>query len=252
MKVAVCLKQTLSRESQIRPDEKGTWVREGDGSWELNEPDGFALEAALRIKDAHGAEVIVVSAGPDRVSSVLREALARGADRAIHVTDESPAADIDPQAVAHALAAALKDEQPDLVLTGLQSDDHGFGQVGVALAEALGFCHATIVVDIDILPDGVRVKRELEGGRFQRLSLRLPAVLTVQSGINRLRYVTLRGVMAAKKKDIRRIQAPASAARQRIVAIRIPDRQRRTHFVGGSPSEASEELVRLLKSAGAI
>src|SRR5512139_270368 len=143
MKIAVCIKQVPTREWQPRLNDAKTWVRDQDVSWELNEPDAYALEEALRLREKHGGEVIAVSAGPARVTQVLREALARGADRALHVEGET-LAQADAFAVAEALAAAIGPETPDLVLTGLQSDDMGFGQTGVILAERLGVAHATI------------------------------------------------------------------------------------------------------------
>src|SRR5580765_209042 len=156
MKIAVCIKQVVTREWQVRINESKTWVRDQDASWELNEPDAYALEEALRLKEKHGGEVIVVSAGPARVTQVIREALARGADRALHVQDDSlPTGDA--FATAGALAAALRDEGVDLVLTGLQSDDQGFAQVGVVLAEALGMAHATIIMEVQVNGTELRV-----------------------------------------------------------------------------------------------
>src|SRR5712675_1941815 len=134
MKIAVCIKQVPTREWQPRLNDDKTWIRDQDASFELNEPDAYALEEALRLKEKHGGEVIVCSAGPARSTQVIREALARGADRAIHVEADALAT-ADANAVAEALAEAIKGEQVDLVLTGLQSDDQGFGQVGVVLAE---------------------------------------------------------------------------------------------------------------------
>src|SRR5581483_11229425 len=139
--------------------------------------------------EAHGGEVVVCSAGPARVAQVLREGLARGADRAIHVEHDALAG-ADAFAVADALAAAMQDERFDLVLTGLQSDDQGFAQTGVVLAERLGLAHATIVMEVKVDGAALRVKRELEGGWFQWVAMALPAVLTIQSGINQLRYAT--------------------------------------------------------------
>src|SRR5512132_1422466 len=211
MKTAVCIKQVPTREWQPRLTDDKTWIREADASFEMNEPDAYALEEALRLKEKHGGEVVVCSAGPARVAQVIREALARGADRAIHVEDDSLAS-ADAFVTATALAAAMKDEQFDLILTGLQSDDQGFAQVGVILAERLGLPHATIIMEVQVDPSAgsgqgggaLRVKRELEGGWFQWVAMPLPAVLTIQSGINQLRYATLKGIMAAKKKEIRK------------------------------------------------
>lgn len=252
MKIAVCVKQVVTREWQLRVNDDKTWVRDRDASFEMNEPDAYALEEALRLKEQHGGEVIVVSAGPTRVAQVLREALARGADRAIHVEDETLAT-ADAFGVADALAAAIRDEQVDLVLTGLQSDDQGFAEVGVVLAEKLGLAHATIIMEVQMTDGRLRVKRELEGGWFQWVSLPLPALITIQSGINQLRYATLKGIMAAKKKEIRRVDAPAGlAARQRIVNLSFPEKTKQTRMLGGTPAEAAKELVRVLREEARV
>jgi electron transfer flavoprotein beta subunit len=247
MKIAVCIKQVVTREWQLRVNESKTWIRDQDASFELNEPDAYALEEALRLKEKHGGEVVVCSAGPARAAQVIREALARGADRAIHVESDALAT-ADANTVADALAAALKDEQVDLVLTGLQSDDQGFGQVGVVLAEKLGMPHATIIMEVQAGPDGLRVKRELEGGWFQWVALPLPALLTIQSGINQLRYATLKGIMAAKKKEIKKVAAPSSAqTTQRITSIYFPEKGKKTQMLSGSPADAAKELVKRLR-----
>lgn len=252
MKIAVCVKQVVSREWQVRVNDDRTWVRDQDAAWELNEPDAYALEEALRLKEQHGGEVIVVSAGPARVTQVIREALARGADRAIHVDGEHLAT-ADAFVVADALALALKDEACDLVLTGLQSDDQGFAQVGVILAERLGVAHSTIIMEVQVSGTTLRVKRELEGGWFQWISMPLPAVLTIQSGINQLRYATLKGIMAAKKKEVKVVAAPAAAAaRQRIVSIYVPEKTKATRLIGGTPAEAAAELVRVLRDEARV
>jgi electron transfer flavoprotein beta subunit len=252
MKIAVCIKQVVTREWQVRINEDKTWVRDQDASWELNEPDAYALEEALRLKEKHGGEVIVVSAGPARVTQVIREALARGADRALHVQDDSlPTGDA--FATAGALAAALRDEGVDLVLTGLQSDDQGFAQVGVVLAEALGMAHATIIMEVQVNGAELRVKRELEGGWFQWIAMPLPAVLTIQSGINQLRYATLKGIMAAKKKEIRAVPAPPKpAARQRIVSVYLPQKSKQTKLISGASADAAKELVRVLRDEARV
>ena len=259
MKIAVCIKQVPTREWQPRLDEARTWIREQDASFEMNEPDAYALEEALRLKEKHGGEVVVCSAGPARVAQVLREALARGADRAIHVEDDRLAG-ADGFVTAQALAAAMSAEAFDLVLTGLQSDDQGFAQVGVILAERLGAPHATIVMEVQATPAAapgqpgtLRVKRELEGGWFQWVAMSLPAVLTIQSGINQLRYATLKGIMAAKKKEIRKVAAPSEmAATQKIVSLYVPVKAKKTQMIGGSPSDAAKELVRRLREEARV
>jgi electron transfer flavoprotein beta subunit len=247
MKIAVCIKQVVTREWQLRVNESGTWIRDSDASFELNEPDAYALEEALRLKEKHSGEVVVCSAGPARVAQVIREALARGADRAIHVESDSLAT-ADAFVVATALAEAIRDEKFDLVLTGLQSDDQGFGQVGVVLAEKLGIPHATIIMEVQASDGGLRVKRELEGGWFQWMSLPLPALLTIQSGINQLRYATLKGIMAAKKKEIRKI-APSSSAEPmlRIAGVHVPQKAKQTQMIAGSPADAAKQLVTKLR-----
>jgi electron transfer flavoprotein beta subunit len=249
MKIAVCLKHVVTRDGAVRVDEAGTWIRDRDAAFELNEPDAYALEEALRLKEKHGGEVVAVSAGPARVTQALREALARGADRAIHVDGEALAR-ADASMVAKALAAALKGEGLDLVLTGLQSDDQGFAQVGVILAEALGLSHATIVMEVQAAEGGLRVKRELEGGWFQWVTLPLPALLTIQSGINQLRYATLKGIMAAKKKEIRTVPAPAGLTPLvEIRSLAVPEKQKQTRLIQGTPAEAARELVKALRDA---
>ncbi len=252
MKIAVCIKQVVTREWQLRVAESGTWIRDSGASFELNEPDAYALEEALRLKEKQGGEVIVCSAGPARAGQVIREALARGADRAIHVEADALVT-ADAFTVADALAEAIKSEQVDLVLTGLQSDDQGFGQVGVVMAERLGIPHATIIMEVQVTEGGLRVKRELEGGWFQWVSLPLPALLTIQSGINQLRYATLKGIMAAKKKEIRKVTPTmASAGVQRISRMYFPEKSKTTQMISGSPAEAAKQLVTHLRDEARV
>ena len=247
MKIAVCIKQVPTREWQPRLNEAGTWIREQDASYELNEPDAYALEEALRLREKHNGEVVVCAAGPARVQQVIREALARGADRAIHVEDESLGS-ADAALTSAALAASMSDERFDLVLTGLQSDDQGHAQVGVMLAERLQIPHSTIIMEVQVEANRLRVKRELEGGWFQWIAMPLPALLTIQSGINQLRYATLKGIMAAKKKEIRKVALPGGlAAAQQIVALALPTRSKQTQMITGSAPEAAKDLVRRLR-----
>ena len=204
MKIIVAIKQVAVRDSQLRIAASGQWIDEADLAYEINEPDAYALEAGLQLKEAQGGEVVALSAGPPRVAQTIREALAKGADRAIHIEEDLSSAD--PLATCRLLAAALKAETPDLVLTGLQSDDLGYGQTGPILAELLGVPHGTIIMQVAKSDSGIRVKRELEDGWFQFVDMPLPALLSIQSGFTKLRYATLMGIKKAKTKEIRRVK----------------------------------------------
>ena len=252
MKIAVCIKQVPTREWQPRLTDDKTWVRDQDVSYEMNEPDAYALEEALRLREKHSGEVVVCSAGPARATQVIREALARGADRAVHVEADA-LANADAVTIASALGEAIRDERFDLVLTGLQSDDQGFGQVGVVLAEKLGMPHATIIMEVQASDSSVRVKRELEGGWFQWITMPLPALLTIQSGINQLRYATLKGIMAAKKKEIRTATfTPTGQGGQKIVSLYAPEKGKKTQMIAGTPAEAARELVTRLRDEARV
>ena len=257
MKIAVCIKQVPTREWQPRLTDDKTWIREQDASWEMNEPDAYALEEALRLREKHGGEVVVCSAGPSRVQQVIREALARGADRALHV-EANGLANADAFVIADALAPAMAEERFDLVLTGLQSDDQGHAQMGVVLAERLDIPHSTIIMDVEITGESdqdrkIRVKRELEGGWFQWIAMPLPALLTIQSGINQLRYATLKGIMAAKKKEIRKVAIPAELRpSQQILSLALPTKAKQTQMITGSAGDAAKELVRRLREEARV
>jgi electron transfer flavoprotein beta subunit len=251
VRIAVCLKQVVTRETPVRIDRAGSWIDESQAGWELNEPDAYALEAALRLREQHGGEVVAVSAGPVRVTQVLREALARGADRAIHVSGDHLAS-ADAMSTSVALSTALAGEQADLVLTGLQSDDQGAGQVGVMLAQFLGVPHASIVMAVEVSAATVRVKRELEAGWSQWVTLPLPAVLTIQSGINQLRYATLKGIMGAKKKEIRTVAAATHTPSQRIVRLVLPEGAKKTEIFSGPPAQAAAGLVGALRDRARV
>ena len=244
MKIAVAIKQVPLRDSPLRVNAAGTWIDEDNLSFEINEPDAYALEEALQLREKHSGEVIVISAGPARVAQALREALAKGADRGIHVEVETT----DTLRVANLLAAALKEEAPDLILTGLQSDDLGYGQTGVILAELLGMPSSTIIMQVEVQPGKVRVKRELEDGWFQHIEMPLPAVLTIQSGLNKLRYATLMGIKKAKTKEIKVVSAsdgsPASVV---IEKLYTPEKNSQGQIFSGDPKAAAAKLVEKLR-----
>jgi electron transfer flavoprotein beta subunit len=250
MRIVVALKQVPARDSALRVGPSGRWIREEDLSFEVNEPDAYALEAGLQLKEKHGGEVIVVSAGAARAAQSIREALAKGADRAIHIEEER-LEDWDTLGVARLLAKALESEKPDLILTGLQSDDLGYGQTGVVLAELLGLPHATIIMEVEKTDGAIRVKRELEGGWFQHVEMPLPALLTIQSGISKLRYATLMGIKKAKTKEIRRVTAAelgaAPGQAMEIRRVYLPQRTKQTEILDGSAKDAAAKLVERLK-----
>ena len=250
MKILVAVKQVPVRDSAVRIDDRGTWISEEDISFEINEPDAYALEEALQLKEKHGGEAIVLCAGPERVNQTIREALAKGADRAIHI-ECADLPGLGALGVARLLATATRTENPDLILTGLQSDDFGLGQTGVVMAELLDIPHATIVMQVDKQDGGLRVKRELESGWFQWVEMSLPALLTIQSGINKLRYATLMGIRKAKTKEIRRLDqselGPPSPAYVSIERLYQAVKKKNAQFIGGAPWEAAAKLVEKLR-----
>jgi electron transfer flavoprotein beta subunit len=251
MKILVCVKQVPQKDAPLKLNETGAWIRE-DVSYEVNEPDAFALEEALRQKEKHGGEVVVITSGPARSQQVLREALAKGADRAIHLEDNAFVG-LDAFNTAKAFAAAIKDEQFDLIFTGLQSDDYGYAQTGVILAELLGWPHATIIMRIEKTDAGIKVKRELEAGFFQFVDMPLPALLTIQSGINKLRYATLIGIKQAKNKPMRKVtlaevQSAIGPNLQEIERLYVPQKTKNTEFIEGSPAEIAKKLVDKLRN----
>ena len=248
MKIIVCIKQVPAKDAPLAIS--GNWIKESDIGFEMNEPDSFALEEALRLKEKHGGEVIALSMGPERVKQTMKEALAKGADRGIHIADDN-FFQLDPLGAAKVLSAAVKSENPDLILTGLQSDDQGFGQTGVLMAAELDRPHATIIMAIEVADGKMKLKRELEAGWFQWIECPLPAVLSIQSGINKVRYATLKGIMAAKKKEIavvtRESLGVTSEPTQCVEKIYVPTKTKKTEFLTGTPKEMAAKLVEKLK-----
>jgi len=250
LKILVCMKQVPQKDAPLKLSESGTWIRD-DVAYEVNEPDAFALEESLRQKEKHGGEVVVITSGPARAQQALREALAKGADRAIHLEDNAFVG-LDAYNTASAFAAAIKDEKFDLIFTGLQSDDYGYAQTGVIL-ELLGWPHATIIMQIEKTAGGIRVKRELEAGFFQFVDMPLPAVLTIQSGINKLRYATLIGIKQAKNKPVRKValaevQAAIGGNLQKIERLYVPQKTKKTEHIEGAPAEIAKKLVDKLRN----
>jgi len=203
MKLLVCIKQVPDMESRFKPNVSGTWYEEADLAFRMNEYDEYAVEEAVRLREqlGEGAELTVLSIGPDRVVEAIKKALAMGADKAVHVQDPAVAGK-DPWQIAAIIAAHARAQAYDLIFTGMQSQDRGSAQVGVLVAEQLGYSCATTLVGFQYADGVVIAKRELEGGIKGAVKLRLPALVTCQLGLNVPRYPTLPNIMKAKKKEI--------------------------------------------------
>jgi electron transfer flavoprotein beta subunit len=251
MKIVVLMKQVANKDAVLRIGKDEKWIEETDLAYVTNESDGYALEESLRLKEKKGAgEVIVVSMGPRRVQTTIKDALARGADRAIHVVVEDSNR-LSPYQSAKILADAVREENPDLVMTGLQSDDNNYSQTGVILAELLGIPHATIVIEVDAGGADFRVKRELESGWYQWFTYPLPSLLTIQSGISQIRYASLKGIMAAKKKEIKEVTPNIEEfnSGQKIQKVYFPLKTKQTQMLGdGDVKRGATELVEKLRT----
>ncbi len=251
MKIAVLIKQVPGSESALPINDSNNWIDESAATFVMNPPDNFALEEALLIKEREeGGEVIVLSMGPSRVQKVIREGLAKGADRGIYIEEESQI-EIDPLIIAQRFADVLKEENCDLILTGLQSDDTGMGQTGVLIGEMLGLSTATLVVETNVVNQDIKIKKELESGWFQWVQLPLPASISIQSGLNTPRYPSLKGIMGAKKKEIKIVSTSELSSRtknQLMENIYVPKASKKTEVIDGPVDKTVERIVEILKS----
>ena len=251
MKIAVLVKQVPGSESSLPINESNDWIDESSITYVMNPPDNFALEEALIIKEKIGSgEVVVVSMGPSRVQKVIREGLAKGADRGIHI-QEDEIIETDPLLISERFTDALKSENFDLILTGLQSDDTGMGQTGILIGEMLGLSTATLVIQTDLSQDKIKVKRELESGWFQWVELPLPASISIQSGLNTPRYPSLKGIMGAKKKEIKIVSTSSLTTGSKVQAIDkifVPATSKQTEVIEGDLDHVVGRIVDIMKS----
>ena len=251
MKIAVLVKQVPGSETALPILENQKWIDEEQVSFVMNPPDNFAIEEALLIKERTGdGEVVIVSMGPARVQKVIREGLAKGADRGIHL-EEDGQIQTDPLSIAKSISSILMDENFDLVLTGLQSDDTGMGQTGVLIGEMLGMSTGTLAMETDVQNSAIRVKRELESGWFQWVKLPLPASISIQSGLNTPRYPSLRGIMGAKKKEIKVVspsEHQTDAISQSIDKVFVSQTSKQTEMIEGNADSAVTRIIEILKS----
>lgn len=251
------MKQVANKDAVLRIGSDEKWINEADVAQQTNESDGYALEEALRMKEAKGeGEVVVCTLGPQGAKTVIKDALARGADRAIHIVVEDSKS-LSPYQIARTIADNIRDENADLVFTGLQSDDASYGQTGVILAELLEIPHATLVIEVDRtkLDGDLRLKRELESGWYQWYTYKMPALLTIQSGISQIRYASLKGIMAAKKKEIKDIstEVAAFAGAQSVEKVYMPLKTKQTQMLGdGDAKKGAVELVEKLRTEARV
>ena len=257
MKIMVCVKQVPHQDARLDINSSGDWIREDNIKFEINQYDQHALEAALAIKDAGEAEVVAVSIGPDRVTQALRTALGMGADRAIHVNDPE-ALETDSLGIAKVLAAIAKEENPDLVFLGLMADDDNRAAVGPMLAELVGIAHTTTAVKLEKANGTLTVERELEGGALEVVEIAAPCVVSMQTGINQVRYASLKGIMAAKKKpiDAKTVAdyglSGQIAPKAKLEKIYTPPKGEGAEILEGSPDEVAQKLVGKIKELGLL
>jgi electron transfer flavoprotein beta subunit len=253
MKICVLIKQVPDKDSSLNIADDHLTLVENNITWVSNESDNYALEEALLLKEKHGGEVIACTLGKDSAKQVLKDALAKGADRGIFISDSS-FENLDILSLGKVISSTLEKENFDLIMTGLQSDDQGNSQLGLILAELLNMSHGTLVMGTEIMGDStIKVKKELEGGWFQWTKLSLPASISIQSGINSPRYATLKGIMMVKKKTVDEVTAgdvsfDALETKVSINKIYVPDKTKETQFIEGSPEEISEKLVEIFKN----
>ena len=248
MKIAVLVKQVPGSDSPLPLNSNQSWLDENGISYVMNECDNYALEEALQIKEENGdGEVVVISLGPDRVQKVIREGLAKGADRAIHIQMNSDGV-ADPLSLATLFADAIRDENFDLIFSGLQSDDLGMGQTGIIIGEMLGMSTASLAMATELSEGIIKVKRELEAGFFQWVSMSLPASITIQSGLNTPRYPSLKGIMGAKKKEINIVTPDGHDVKQSAKKVYVPQSDKQTVMIDGSVDEIVNKLVEVFRN----
>ena len=248
MKIAVLVKQVVGSESSLEISQDQKWIDDSNATFVMNPPDNYAIEEAMLIKEKVGVgEVVIVSMGPQRVQKVIREGLSKGADRGIHIETEN-LKEIDPLYTSKVLAETLSGESFDLILSGLQSDDSGMGQTGVLLGELLNMSTATLAIETDIDQNKIRVKRELESGWFQWVELKSPSSISIQSGINQPRYPSLKGIMSAKKKEIKVVSAPLIETKQNVSEVFVPKKSKETEFIEADIDSTVERIIEILKT----
>jgi len=253
MKICVLIKQVPNEDAIIKISPNGDGIIKDNLTYCTNEPDTYALEEALLIKESiEDCEVVACTMGKDSSSQILKEALAKGADRAILINNDN-LEDIDPLGISKVISNVLQKESFDLILSGLQSDDSGHSQTGLLIAELLNMTHASLVVGTEILSnEKIKVKKELESGWFQWAEMDMPSSISIQSGLNKPRYASLKGIMGAKKKQLDKynpseleMNIPKSHIETK--QIYIPQKSKQTKYIDGDTDSIVQELIKILK-----
>ncbi len=263
MKIGVLIKQVPDAEARLRPTADGRWIDEQEIAFGVNEGDAYAIEEAISIAERTDGEVVAVSIGPERAREALRKALALGAHRAVHLSDGAFQGG-DPWANGRALTAVARREGFDLILSGSQSSDAGFGCTGTLVAGMLGWAHAWLVVGLEVEEGGktAQVTREMEAGKNELLRVSLPAVIEVQAGINQPRYASLKGIMQAKRKELTELtpadleldptQVGAAGSRLEILSVSVPSKGEGALILEGDIESMARELVEKLRTEARV
>ncbi len=249
MKLLVCIKQVPDMESKFKVGAEGLWYDRHDLAWLMNEYDEYGVEQAVQLKEQTGADLTVLSIGPEQVKETIKKALAMGCDRGVHIVDDQAHLK-DPFEIASMIAEFAGDKGFDLIFTGMQSQDRGSAQVGVMVAELLTIAAVTTVVDFAFVDGQVTVKRELEGGVKAKVASKLPVLITCQLGLNAPRYPTLPNIMKAKKKEMLSLPATdlrKAAALQETMKIEFPAKRSGGLFLEGEVASIADRLIRILK-----
>lgn len=262
MDVLVCVKHVPeTADAELKIDATGKTIERTGLVYDINEWDDYALEEAVRIKEKQGGTVTAITVGGDDSDSTLRKCLARGADKAIRLTDPKFEGS-DSYAIAKILHSAIKTLHFDLILCGVQSGDGGYAMVGPILAEMLNIPHATMVKKIELLTGSAKVNRELEGGLEEQIEIKLPALFAVQTGINEPRYVSIMGIRKAMQKEIKLMgladtglaenDVGISGSWIRLEKLYIPPVEKQAQFLKGNPDEIAAKITEILKSRGLL
>jgi electron transfer flavoprotein beta subunit len=253
MKILVCIKQVCDSESPIQIDDHARWIQtDAITGHKMNRLDEFAVEEAVLLKEAYpGTNIDAISVGPDRSADVIKRAIGMGADHGVHIITESEGY-INPFTIASGIAEYARDKHYTLIFTGVMSEDQMQGQVGPMIAACLSLPWATAVIRQQMVPHhkSVYVEREIEGGSRDTLQLQLPAVLTIQSGINTPRYPSLSNLLRANKQALETFQVVDSVQpklRENVVRVAYPEKSRSGTFLTGTQQEKATRLLKLLR-----